>query len=71
MKSDLKKNHFSTSIGIHTFAWKDFPTIFEKKDNPHFSDTLGFLIQNVISPELISLYHKKKQEWIKKLPDEI
>jgi hypothetical protein len=36
MKSDIKKNIFSTTIGNITYEWKDFSKIFEKKENLSF-----------------------------------
>jgi hypothetical protein len=36
MKSDLKKNIFSTTVGNTAYERKDFSKIFEKKENLSF-----------------------------------
>ncbi len=69
MKSDIKKNIFSTTIGNTTYEWKDFSKIFEKKENLSFWEEIGIFIQGLLSDKFYKLYEKKKQQRINTFSD--
>lgn len=69
MKSDLKKNIFSTTVGNSAYERKDFSKIFEKKENLSFWEHIGMFAQGFFPDKVYELYKKKKQQRINTFSD--
>lgn len=65
-KSDLNNKKTTTMIKGKEYSWSDFDTIYNKIKEPFWASGFFFL-ESILSPEVISLFQEKEQNWLNRL----